>query len=77
MTAYIIETNIPIPKTGRPTKWPFSKMKVNESVLVKGTACNAANCPGYNAAKQVERKTGMTFVGRAQGDGTVRIWRIS
>lgn len=81
MTVHIIETNIPMPPAkggqGRPTKWPFTQMQVGESVLVPGRACNTAECPAYNAAKQVGHQAGAKFTGRAQGDGTVRIWRTA
>jgi hypothetical protein len=81
MTTHIIEANIPMPPAkggpGRQAKWPFTEMKVGESVLVPGQSCNTVHCPGYNAAKQIAHRTGAKFTGRAQGDGTVRIWRTA
>lgn len=76
-----IDKNIPAPKNiggaGAPTKWPFTKMEVGDSVLVDGISCSTAHCPGYNAAKQIANRMGFKFTGRAQGDGTVRIWRTA
>ena len=80
MTVHTIERDIPVPATvgrGRPASWPFSAMQVGESVLVPGQSCTTTDCPGYNAAKGIGRTRGMKFTGRAQGDGTVRIWRTA
>jgi hypothetical protein len=73
-----IDKNIPIPvsNSGRPSKWPFSKMEINESVLVDGQSCMTSKCPGYNAAQQIARNHGKKFIGRYEGGNKVRIWRI-
>jgi len=78
---YEIDKNISIAdspiKRGRPSKYVFEKMEIGDSVLVKGKTCSPTDCPGYNAVKAYSARAGKVFTGRAQGDGTVRIWRTA
>lgn len=78
-----IEKNIPIPattnsgKSGRPPKYPFRNMDIGDSMLVDGKSSRTCDCPAYNSAKQLQRKTTMKFSARAEGNDKVRIWRIA
>jgi len=75
-----IESGIPSPKpatVGRPSKYPFRKMEIGDSFLTEGTLASSRGCPAYGAAKVFGSRNNMKFVGKAQGDGTVRIWRIA
>lgn len=79
---FVIEKDIPLDcvitkKAGRPAKYPFADMEVGDSILAEGDTCNTEKCKAYNAAKEYGRLHGIKFSGRAQGDGTVRIWRVA
>lgn len=66
-----IETNIPLPEFIRSTKYPFSYMAVNESVLFIGETINGR---AYRAAMTCGARHGKRFVVRREGDG-IRVWR--
>ena len=76
---FSIDKGIPIvnspSKRGRPSKYPFEEMEIGDSILVEGKTCRTTDCQGYNAAQAYSARSGKAFTGRAQGDGTVRIWR--
>jgi hypothetical protein len=75
---HIIEDGIPLPgsTSERSSKWPFSEMKVGQSILVEGKRADALCCKGYSAAFRAGRLYNMKFAGRSAGDGKVRIWRV-
>lgn len=72
-----IESNVPIPsyKT-KPTPYPFSEMKVGQSIFVPADKAGAAR----TAAAYYGKTSGTSFVSRkATKDGVegVRIWRAA
>ena len=70
-----IEKNIPTPEgsgSGRPAKYPFTKMEVGDSVFIAG---GRQGCNELNAAKVYANRTGKRFSSRTV-DGGLRIWRI-
>ena len=76
---YEIEKNIPITKNGagKPCKYPFSKMEVNDSLIfgeyTKHNMSLAANAPRNWAAKA---NPTWKFVTRKTEDNKIRIWRV-
>jgi hypothetical protein len=66
-----IETDVPLPKFARSTKYPFSHMAVNESVFFVGEDINGK---AYRAALTCGARHDKRFVARREGKG-IRIWR--
>ncbi len=71
--AYQIDKGIPVPapRLGRPYKYPFNLMEPGDSIAAKGVVAV------QRAASAHAKRHGRKFVCRAQGDGTVRVWRVS
>tara|TARA_R110002074_G_scaffold121968_1_gene256474 strand:- start:5107 stop:5325 length:219 start_codon:yes stop_codon:yes gene_type:complete len=69
-----IEKDIPLPPKGRgrPAKYPFGKMDVDDSVFFEG---EKAGGRVYNAAMVFGRNHSKRFVGRV-ADGGLRIFRV-
>lgn len=74
---YVIEKNIPVPP-GNHSKYPFAKMEVGDSFLVKSEGKEPKNLissirqASYNCTK----KSGMKFRARIEGEN-VRVWRVA
>jgi hypothetical protein len=66
-----IDTDIPLPKFVRSTKYPFTHMAVNESVFFDGEDINGK---AYRAALTCGTRQKKRFVARREGKG-IRIWR--
>ena len=66
-----IQKNIPVPPRTRPLRFPFDKMKVGDSFLVKGV--KPANL--YQSAHTYGRRMKEKFLVRSV-DGGVRCWRV-
>lgn len=58
MTYPIERMALPIPRKGRPPKYPFSTMQVGDSIVVKKHEFDLAK----NAAHQVAHRKGWAFV---------------
>lgn len=65
----------PMPRGGRPPKYPFGKMEVGDSILVDGSGASQDKCSAYSSAISYGRRNGKKFSGRLIAPGTVRIWR--
>jgi len=71
----IITKNVPIPKDlrGRPCKYPWYHMDVNDSFLMPpGTTTLQA----HTACNNVNSRHDLKFRAVKQADGRYRIWRI-
>ena len=70
-----IEKNIQPPELtrGRPSKYPFSKMDVGDSVFFDGATIGGAE---YKAAIGYGRSRGWKFCVRTS-DGGLRVWRVA
>jgi hypothetical protein len=68
-----IEKDVPLPSSGRSTKYPFVRMSVGDSVFFPNEQINGK---AYRAAKSCGDRNGRTFVARREGEG-IRIWRQS
>lgn len=66
-----IEQNIPLPKhtTGRPPKYPFRDMEVNDSIEFKEGTVNASRA-AYMYGQRNDKKFTAIMT-----DGVLRIWR--
>ncbi len=70
--AYKIDKGIPIPeRRGRPCKYPFPIMEPGDSIVARPVVAV------QRAASAHAKRHGRKFVCRAQGDGTVRVWRVA
>ncbi len=74
MEKIVIEKNVPIPprRFGLASCYPFEKMNIGDSFLLKENMAGNNSIPGY-ANRQFKPKR---FVGRKEGKGR-RIWRIA
>ena len=69
-----VENAVPIPPSRRlPTKYPFAKMQIGDSFLVKGTEneCVAARNAAWNYASRHK----VRFTSRIINGMGIRIWR--
>lgn len=66
-----IEKNVPLPETGRSTKYPFVRMSVGDSVFFPNEQMNGR---AYRAAMSCGDRHGSRFVARPEAKG-IRIWR--
>lgn len=74
--SYEIEQDVPVPakQAGAPTKYPFTRMDVGDSVKFPEGAAKLA----YAAAKAMQyknKKRNLKFRGVTEEDGGMRIWR--
>ena len=71
-----IERNVPMPlrRTGRPNKYPFSNMKVGDSFAITGgtTAINVREAIRYYRTKDAKAR----FVVRKFSPDQSRCWRV-
>ncbi len=70
---YQIDKDIPVPerRRGRPAKYPFAIMEPGDSIAARPVVAV------QRAASAHAKRHGRKFVCRAQGDGTVRVWRVA
>ena len=68
-----IEHGVPIPDVRRSRQnWPFDELGVEDSFRVRGVLGTARNqCSRYG--KRLSRR----FICRQDGEGYVRVWRVS
>lgn len=66
-----IEKDVPLPETGRSTKYPFVHMMVGDSVFFPNEQMNGR---AYRAAMSCGDRNGSRFVVRREGEG-IRVWR--
>mgnify|MGYP003641973815 CR=1 FL=1 len=72
---YTIDSNIPVPLTGRQRKYPFAEMEIGQSVFFAGENIGGK---AYKAAGQIGARYSRNYIGRtATQDGVdgLRIWR--
>ena len=69
-----IENDVPMPKTTRPTKYPFRDMNVGESVFFDNEPKGSQSNPAISA-HMLSKRTDFKFATRKEGNG-VRIWRV-
>lgn len=69
-----IETNVPMPKATRSTKYPFRDMNVGESVFFDNEPNGSQSNPAISA-HVLAKRDGLKFSARKENNG-VRIWRI-
>lgn len=74
MSEYKIEKNIPPPVGRSRAKYPFSEMKIGDSILDRSAQGIAAS-PVANAARTYSNRSDRKFTARVVDDG-VRVWRI-
>lgn len=66
-----IDVNIPLPKKARAGKYPFSDMKIGDSLFANGDESNSLVSSAYGWG----RRNGATFTARKENDG-VRVWLV-
>ncbi len=73
-TAFIIETGIPVPRSGsgRPAKYPWHTMDPGQSVYISDERANARNSLFHYKSK----RPGQQWTTRHEGDG-LRVWRLA
>lgn len=75
-----IDKSVPAPPPGKTgaIKYPFRDMEIGDSILVDGSSASKHVCRAYNAAKQLQKRTGgeFRFTARKEGENKVRIWRV-
>ena len=69
-----IETNVPMPKATRSTKYPFRDMNVGESVFFDNEPNGSQSNPAISA-HMLSKRNDFKFATRKENGG-VRIWRI-
>ena len=74
MTDFVFRDDVPLPNPRSKNQYPdWSKMKVGQSVLFKGTYNNVKS-----AARYAGKRHNMKFAVRNfKKDGTVGVWRIA
>ena len=68
MTDFKIEKDVPMPKAGRPAKYPYATMNINESVVVDSHAA-------ADAAHSYSNHSDKKFAYRKCKEG-YRVWRV-
>lgn len=77
-----IDKNVPIPKkkgAGRKEKYPFSKMEITDSFLIKCSSENlfkVQNTLNTSAHRYAGRCTPTKKFKTARMDGGIRVWRV-
>ena len=73
MSKYEIEQNVPLPTNARnkESRYPFATMKVGDTFFVSDKHPSHVR----NAACHFQRKLGVKFIVRKDGEG-LRCWRI-
>lgn len=71
----ILESNAGTPPPAR-TKYPFWKMQINDSFLVKCVPSSDTQRKISGAASAYAKRYGVKFTTRQDKDG-IRVWRVS
>lgn len=74
-----VEDGVPIPAvrrvSARETKYPFARMQIGQSVLVRGDKDSLARF--QRAANAFARRMEITLVTRRVGTDAMRVWRVA